>query len=58
MAHVGAEISARKFNSTWCYTQQDGRWCPKAERSFKTPWFSKAARKALIADSELCSAMR
>jgi hypothetical protein len=27
-------------------------------RVFKTAWFSKAARKALIADDELCSAIR
>jgi hypothetical protein len=26
-------------------------------RVFKTAWFSRAARKALIADDELCSAM-
>lgn len=26
-------------------------------RTFKTAWFSKAARKALIADAELCDAM-
>lgn len=26
-------------------------------RTFKTAWFSKAARKALIADTELCDAM-
>jgi hypothetical protein len=29
-----------------------------SERVFKTAWFSKAARKARIADEELCSAMR
>jgi hypothetical protein len=28
------------------------------ERVFKTAWFSKAARKALIADDELCKAIR
>ena len=27
-------------------------------RVFKTAWFSKAARKALIPDGELCSALR
>jgi hypothetical protein len=27
-------------------------------RVFKTAWFSKAARKALIGDDELCEAMR
>jgi hypothetical protein len=26
-------------------------------RTFKTAWFSKAARKALISDEELCAAM-
>jgi hypothetical protein len=30
----------------------------KAERVFKTAWFSKAARKAHIPDSELCAAIR
>lgn len=30
----------------------------KAERAFKTAWFSKAARKALITDEQLCIAMR
>lgn len=29
-----------------------------SERVFKTAWFSRAARKAHIADSELCSAIR
>ena len=28
------------------------------ERAFKTAWFSKAARKAHIADDELCTAIR
>jgi hypothetical protein len=28
------------------------------ERVFKTGWFAKAARKALIPDAELCSAIR
>lgn len=28
-----------------------------SERVFKTAWFSKAARKAYIADAELCSAI-
>jgi hypothetical protein len=27
-------------------------------RSFKTAWFAKAARKAGIADRELCAAIR
>ncbi|MGA2848617.1 MAG: type II toxin-antitoxin system RelE/ParE family toxin [Terracidiphilus sp.] len=30
----------------------------KRERVFKTAWFAKAARKALIVDDELCSAIR
>jgi hypothetical protein len=30
----------------------------KAERVFKTAWFSKAARKAYISDTELCAAIR
>jgi hypothetical protein len=30
----------------------------KAERVFKTAWFSKAAKKAHIADVELCAAIR
>lgn len=31
---------------------------PSAMRAFKTAWFSKAARKAHIADAELCEAIR
>ena len=31
---------------------------PIATRAFKTSWFSKAARKARIADTELCEAIR
>ncbi len=30
----------------------------RAQRVFKTAWFSKAARKAHIPDSELCTAIR
>jgi hypothetical protein len=30
----------------------------KAERVFKTAWFSKAARKVHIPDTELCAAVR
>jgi hypothetical protein len=30
----------------------------KSERVFKTAWFSKSARKALITDVELCTAIR
>ncbi|MGD0547196.1 MAG: type II toxin-antitoxin system RelE/ParE family toxin [Terracidiphilus sp.] len=30
----------------------------RAERVFKTAWFSKAARKARIEDAELCTAIR
>ena len=29
-----------------------------AERTFKTAWFAKAARKARITDAELCKAIR
>jgi hypothetical protein len=29
----------------------------RAQRVFKTAWFSKAARKALIKDAELCAAI-
>ncbi len=29
-----------------------------AERVFKTAWFAKASAKALISDSELCTAIR
>lgn len=30
----------------------------RSERVFKTAWFARAARKALIADAELCLAIR
>ena len=30
----------------------------KTERVFKTAWFSKAAKRALIRDAELCSAIK
>jgi hypothetical protein len=30
----------------------------KAERIFKTAWFSKSSRKAHIPDSELCAAIQ
>lgn len=30
----------------------------RIERTFKTAWFAKAARKARIADEELCEAIR
>lgn len=30
----------------------------KTERTFKTAWFTKAARKARITDDELCEAVR
>jgi hypothetical protein len=30
----------------------------RSQRVFKTAWFSKAARKALITDAELCAAIR
>ena len=31
---------------------------PLGTRAFKTPWFAKVARKAGIADAELCGAIR
>lgn len=31
---------------------------PRTERVFKTAWFARAARKALIVDEELCTAIR
>jgi hypothetical protein len=45
-----------EFDSTRCYTMVVANG--NRDRVFKTAWFSKAARKARIADDELCSAMR
>jgi len=46
------------YNSTGCYTERVIESAGKLVRAFKTAWFSKAARKALIKDSELCSAIQ
>ena len=46
------------INSTWCYTVFMAGWAGGTERVFKTAWFSKAARKALIPEDELCAAIR
>jgi len=45
-------------NSTWCYTIFMPSPTGRSGRVFKTRWFSRAARKAHIADDELCQAMR
>ncbi len=44
--------------STSCYTTVIVAETRSTQRVFKTAWFSKAARKALIGDDELCEAMR
>ncbi len=44
--------------STGCYTLFMANVAERAERIFKTAWFSKAARKAHIPDLELCAAIR
>jgi hypothetical protein len=45
--------------STGCYTRKvTGHVEKSAERTFKTTWFNKIARKAHITDQELCSAIR
>jgi hypothetical protein len=46
------------IDSTRCYTQEVPDRAGDSQRVFKTAWFSKAARKALIADDELCTAIR
>jgi hypothetical protein len=46
------------INSTRCYTKRVAYRDRRSERVFKTAWFSKAARKALIGDVELCKAIR
>lgn len=45
------------FDSTECYiiAMTDAE---KTTRTFKTGWFSKAARKARIKDGELCEAIQ
>jgi hypothetical protein len=45
------------IDSTRCYTKKVRDGTGDARRIFKTPWFSKAARKALIDDKELCKAI-
>lgn len=47
-----------EFDSTWCYSTNMLDPDERSQRVFKTAWFSKAARKALIADAELCAAIR
>src|ERR1039458_9839302 len=43
---------------TRCYILFMANPAEKAERVFKTAWFSKAARKAHIPDSQLCTAIQ
>lgn len=45
-------------DSTRCYSRSTADRAGKSERVFKTAWFPKAARKAHIADVELCAAIR
>ncbi|MGA2276175.1 MAG: type II toxin-antitoxin system RelE/ParE family toxin [Terracidiphilus sp.] len=47
-----------EFGSTWCYSMNMHGPDERSQRVFKTAWFSKAARKALIKDAELCAAIR
>src|SRR5665213_3002280 len=51
-------LSGIEFDRTGCYTYCMHDQAARRERVFKTAWFSKAARKALIADVELCLAIR
>lgn len=44
------------FRSTWCYLNAMTD-AAMTERTFKTAWFSKEARKARIRDEELCEAV-
>ena len=46
------------IDSTRCYTKKVPDRAGDSARVFKTAWFSKAARKALIDDEELCKAIR
>jgi hypothetical protein len=46
------------IDSTRCYTKKVPDRLADSARVFKTAWFSKAARKALIDDEELCKAIR
>ena len=45
-------------DNTRCYTEDVIDPAGRSERVFKTAWFARAARKAQIAEQELCSAMR
>jgi len=55
-------LSGKEFfvvsDRTRCYAENVEGRTERPERVFKTAWFSKAARKARIADVELCSAFR
>jgi hypothetical protein len=53
-------LAARRWieGCTGCYTLLMAKVAERAERVFKTAWFSKAARKAHVAVSELCAAIR
>jgi len=48
----------RRNDSTRCYTRNMVDRPGRSERVFKTAWFSRAARKAHIADVGLCAAIR
>ena len=50
--------STVEISSTWCYTILVASPAGRSERVFKTAWFARAARKARIADTELCQAIR
>jgi hypothetical protein len=45
-------------DSTRCYTKKVSDRSKDSARVFKTAWFTKAPRKALIDDEELCKAIR
>ena len=46
------------FDSTRCYNKSMSKSTHMTERTFKTAWFSRAARKAHIKDDELCQAVQ
>jgi hypothetical protein len=58
MAATSIKNIHTEFGSTWCYPMNMHDPDERSQRVFKTAWFSKAARKALIADAELCAAIR
>jgi hypothetical protein len=62
LEHSRVRGNARKHSidvgSTRCYPTRETNVADTSGRVFKTAWFSKAAKKARIADSELCSAIR